>query len=113
MSAERRLPVSVPWAIAVPAIAWWPIVYAFVELRRPQPGEPGIDLNSLLYLPAAVAWLPMIAVASLAATWVGHAMARRGVAADGRRRRGLWCGVGALLFGIAVLGGVALFSSNS
>lgn len=105
MSGDRPSPISTPWAIAVPAIAWWPIAVTFIELRRPPPSGPGVDLVSLLYWPAAIAWLPMIAVASVAATWGGLAMRRRVAdsSAAERRGRGLLCGAGALLCGIAVL----------
>ena len=93
--------MSIGWAVAVPLVAWWPLTFLVVQLQRPRPGEPGVDLASLTYLPAAVVWLPMVAVTALVAWLVGkrvrhaderHADVRH---ADERKRRnrGLACGI--------------------
>jgi hypothetical protein len=82
----------VVWAAAVPLVLWWPLTFVAVQLQRPRPGEPGVDLAELTYVPAAVVWLPMVAVTALVAWLVG----RRGTgAADERKRRnrGLLVGV--------------------
>src|ERR1700742_4900896 len=91
MRTRTTSPVSIGWAVAVPLIAWWPLTFLVVQLQRPRPGEPGVDLAKLTYLPAAVAWLPMVAVTALVA-WL---VRRRPPPADDRKRRnrGLACGI--------------------
>jgi hypothetical protein len=94
---EKTSPVSVGWAAAVPLIAWWPLTFLAVQLQRPRPGEPGVDLASLTYLPAAVAWLPMIAVTALVAWVVGRRMRGRATTERKRRNRGLLVGIATLI----------------
>jgi hypothetical protein len=92
--------VSVGWAMIVPLVAWWPLTVVFVQLQRPSPGEPGVDFAPLLYLPAAVVWLPMVAVTALVAWLAGRRLERRGAGpADERKRRnrGLGYGVATLI----------------
>ena len=87
----KTSPVSIGWAVAVPLVLWWPLTFLVVQLQRPRPGEPGVDLAKLTYLPAAVAWLPMVAVTALVAWLVGRRL-RHGDERK-RRNRGLACGI--------------------
>lgn len=95
--------MSIGWAIAVPLVLWWPLTFVAVQLEQ----GGANDMSGLLYLPAAVVWLPMVAVTALVAWLVGRRLRAKGKPADerGRRTRGLVCGVltlvvvpGALLF---------------
>lgn len=85
--------VSVGWAIAVPLVLWWPLTFLVVQTQRPRPGEPGVDLAELTYLPAAVAWLPMVAVTALVAWLVGRRAKGKPTDERKRRNRGLLVGV--------------------
>jgi len=91
----KTTPVSIGWAVAVPVVLWWPLTFLAVQLQRPRPGEPGVDMSGLAYLPAAVAWLPMIAVTALVAWLAGRRLRNRNKPAGERRRRvrGIVCGV--------------------
>jgi hypothetical protein len=98
--SHKTSPVSVGWAIVVPLVAWWPLTFVFVQVQRPSPGEPGNDLAPLLYLPAAVVWLPMVAVTALVAWLAGRRLERRGAGSTDdrkRRNRGLAYGVATLI----------------
>jgi hypothetical protein len=81
--------VSIGWAVAVPLILWWPLTFVTVSLRQDQ-GRAN-DMSGLLYLPAAVAWVPMIAVTALVAWLAGRRM--RPAGERRRRARGLACGI--------------------
>ncbi len=86
--------------MAVPLIAWWPLTFVVVATKRPRPGEPGVDMTGLLYIPAAVSWLPMVAVTALVAWLVGRRLDRKRVADRSerkRRNRGLVCGIATLV----------------
>jgi hypothetical protein len=93
--SRSRNPVSIGWAIAVPLVLWWPLTFLAVQLQRPRPGEPGVDMAGLTYLPAAVAWLPMVAVTALVAWLAGRRAEAKGKRADerGRRVRGILWGI--------------------
>ncbi len=95
--------MSVGWAVAVPLVLWWPLTLLAAWLQKPRPGEPGVDLTGLIWLPAAVAWLPMVAVTALVA-WVAG---RRGTAADERKRRNRGLTYGILT--LVVVPGVLLY----
>lgn len=82
-------PVSILWAVAVPIILWWPLTFVAVQLRQER-GRAN-DMSGLLYVPAAVAWLPMIAVTALVAWLAGRRMKPAGERS--RRARGLVCGI--------------------
>jgi hypothetical protein len=92
-SRTKTTPVSIGWAIAVPLVLWWPLTFLAVQLQRPRPGEPGVDMAGLTYLPAAVAWLPMVAVTALVAWLAGRRMRNKPAGERGRRVRGIVCGV--------------------
>lgn len=92
-SRTKTTPVSIGWAIAVPLVLWWPLTFLAVQLQRPRPGEPGVDMSGLAYLPAAVAWLPMVAVTALVAWLVGRRAKGRPTDERRRRVRGIVCGV--------------------
>jgi hypothetical protein len=93
MSSQTTTSVSVGWAVAVPLVLWWPLTFLIVQLQRPRPGEPGVDLSRLTYLPAAVAWLPMVAVTALVAWLVGRRARGKPAGERKRRNRGLLVGV--------------------
>ncbi|HEY0450653.1 hypothetical protein [Actinophytocola sp.] len=91
-----RFPVSAGWAITVPLVLWWPIAVTFIELQRPT--DRDADLTSLLYLPAGLMWLPLIAGSAAIAWLAGLTLDRRRTPVDRsnakRRNRGLLCGLG-------------------
>ncbi|MGH3761816.1 hypothetical protein [Actinophytocola sp.] len=98
---EQPSTVSVGWAVAVVLVLWWPLTFVAVEVQRPRPGEPGVDMTPLLYVPAAIAWIPMVAITALVAFVAGQ---RLGAAdKDKRRDRGLVCGGLMTIIGPVVL----------